>query len=100
MSSLAATFQEGFLERRFRFAAHGTTLARDTMAGLTTFIVMSYIIFLNPIILKSVTPQSGFIPPRDGPITPTSVGSAVFTILMRLSTNKAYAFAPGLAINA
>ena len=59
MSSLAATFQEGFLERRFRFAAHGTTLARDTMAGVTTFIVMSYIIFLNPIILTSVKPKVG-----------------------------------------
>ena len=36
------------LERYFRFTAHGTTLARDTLAGVTTFIVMSYIIFLNP----------------------------------------------------
>mgnify|MGYP003578289598 CR=1 FL=1 len=42
----------GFLERRFRFAANGTTIARDTMAGVTTFIVMSYIIFVNPQILS------------------------------------------------
>jgi hypothetical protein len=37
----------GILEQRFRFAEHGTTLARDSLAGMTTFIVMSYIIFLN-----------------------------------------------------
>ena len=59
MSTMAATFRESFLERRFRFAEHGTTLARDTMAGVTTFIVMSYIIFLNPIILTSVKQPDG-----------------------------------------
>ena len=48
MTTMAATLRESILERRFRFAEHGTTLARDTMAGMTTFIVMSYIIFLNP----------------------------------------------------
>jgi adenine/guanine/hypoxanthine permease len=52
MATMAATGRGSFLERRFRFAEHGTTLARDTMAGVTTFIVMSYIIFLNPIILS------------------------------------------------
>jgi AGZA family xanthine/uracil permease-like MFS transporter len=100
MSSLAATFQEGILERRFRFAAHGTTFARDTMAGLTTFIVMSYIIFLNPIILTSVKPKVG--PPLafEGVVTATCVVAAVMTILMGLYTNKAYALAPGLGINA
>jgi len=100
MDTIAASFQESFLERRFRFAAHGTTLARDTMAGLTTFIVMSYIIFLNPIILTSVKPKVG--PPLafEGVVTATCVVAAVMTILMGLYTNKAYALAPGLGINA
>jgi adenine/guanine/hypoxanthine permease len=100
MSSLAATFQEGFLERRFRFAAHGTTFARDTVAGMTTFIVMSYIIFLNPIILTSVKPKTGAPLPFEGVVTATCVVAAVMTILMGLYTNKAYALAPGLGINA
>ena len=52
MSEPAAHAGDTFLERRFRFAANGTTLARDTMAGVTTFIVMSYIIFVNPQILS------------------------------------------------
>lgn len=100
MSSLAATVREGFLERRFRFAAHGTTLGRDTMAGITTFIVMSYIIFLNPIILTSVAQPDGTKLPFAGVVTATCVVAAVMTMVMGLYTNKAYAIAPGLGINA
>jgi adenine/guanine/hypoxanthine permease len=100
MSTMAATFRESVLERRFQFAAHGTTLARDTIAGMTTFIVMSYIIFLNPIILTSVKPKVGAPLPFEGVVTATCVVAAVMTILMGLYTNKAYALAPGLGINA
>jgi len=100
MSTMAATFRESFLERRFRFAEHGTTLARDTMAGMTTFIVMSYIIFLNPIILTSVKQADGKTLAFNGVVTATCVVAAVMTILMGLYTNKAYALAPGLGINA
>src|SRR6478609_5655062 len=100
MSTMAATFRESLLERRFRFAEHGTTLARDTMAGATTFIVMSYIIFLNPIILTSVKQPDGTTLAFNGVVTATCVVAAVMTILMGLYTNKAYALAPGLGINA
>ena len=41
------------LERFFKFKQWNTSLKRDTLAGLTTFIVMSYIIFVNPSILVS-----------------------------------------------
>ncbi len=100
MSTMAAAFQESILERRFRFAEHGTTLARDTMAGVTTFIVMSYIIFLNPIILTSVKHVNGKPLAFEGVVTATCVVAAVMTIAMGLYTNKAYALAPGLGINA
>jgi AGZA family xanthine/uracil permease-like MFS transporter len=100
MSTMAVTFRESLLERRFRFAEHGTTLARDTLAGMTTFIVMSYIIFLNPIILTSVKPKTGAPLPFEGVVTATCVVAAVLTIVMGLYTNKAYALAPGLGINA
>jgi AGZA family xanthine/uracil permease-like MFS transporter len=97
---MAATFRESVLERRFQFAAHGTTLVRDTMAGATTFIVMSYIIFLNPIILTSVKPKTGAPLAFEAVVTATCVVAAVMTILMGLYSNKAYALAPGLGINA
>src|ERR671933_1002068 len=102
MSTMAATFRESILERRFRFAEHGTTLARDTMAGVTTFIVMSYIIFLNPIILSfaGVKGLEGKGLPFDGVLTVTCVVAGVMTMLMGLYTNRAYALAPGLGLNA
>jgi AGZA family xanthine/uracil permease-like MFS transporter len=92
--------ESGVLERRFGFAEHGTTVARDTVAGATTFIVMSYIIFLNPIILTGVKPKTGAPLPFEAVVTATCVVAGVMTILMGLYTNKAYALAPGLGINA
>jgi AGZA family xanthine/uracil permease-like MFS transporter len=105
MADMAASFRgagEGVLERYFSFAAHGTTLARDTMAGVTTFIVMSYIIFLNPAILSFAGVQGleGKGLPFDGVLTATCLVAAVMTIAMGLYTNRAYAIAPGLGINA
>jgi AGZA family xanthine/uracil permease-like MFS transporter len=94
--------RESLLEKYFRFAEHGTTLARDTMAGVTTFIVMSYIIFLNPAILSfaGVKGLEGKGLPFDGVLTATCLVAAVMTITMGLYTNRAYALAPGLGINA
>jgi AGZA family xanthine/uracil permease-like MFS transporter len=102
MSTAAASLPESVLERRFRFAEHGTTLARDTMAGVTTFIVMSYIIFLNPAILSfaGIKGLEGKGLPFDGVLTVTCVVAAVMTIAMGLYTNRAYALAPGLGLNA
>jgi AGZA family xanthine/uracil permease-like MFS transporter len=102
MATMAAEVRGSVLERRFRFAEHGTTLARDTMAGVTTFIVMSYIIFLNPIILSftGVKGLEGKGLPFDGVLTATCVVAGVMTIIMGLYTNRAYAIAPGLGLNA
>jgi adenine/guanine/hypoxanthine permease len=96
MAELAATFQRSMLDRYFKFSENGTTLARDTMAGVTTFIVMSYIIFLNPAILG----LSGDGLPLAGAVTSTCLVAGVMTIVMGLYTNRAYAIAPGLGINA
>ena len=92
----------GILERRFRFAANGTTLARDTMAGVTTFIVMSYIIFVNPQILSfaGIEGLSEIGLPFNQVLAVTCLVAGVMTILMGLYTNKAYAIAPGLGLNA
>ena len=96
MTELAATFRRSALDGHFKFAENGTTLARDTMAGLTTFIVMSYIIFLNPAILG----LGGEGLPLAGAVTSTCLVAGVMTIIMGLYTNRAYAIAPGLGINA
>ncbi|MBA2358608.1 MAG: NCS2 family permease, partial [Actinobacteria bacterium] len=90
------------LARRFRFAEHGTTLARDSMAGVTTFIVMSYIIFVNPAILGFAGIEG--LQDRglefDAVLTATCLVAGVMTIVMGLYTNRAFAIAPGLGLNA
>ena len=105
MAETEARYREperGFLERRFKFAANGTTLARDTMAGVTTFIVMSYIIFVNPQILSfsGIEGLQDIGLPFDQVLAATCLVAGVMTILMGLYTNRAYAIAPGLGLNA
>src|SRR4029450_1719869 len=102
MSEPAAHAGDTFLERRFKFAASGTTLARDTMAGVTTFIVMSYIIFVNPQILSfaGIEALSPIGLPFEQVLAATCLVAGVMTVLMGLYTNKAYALAPAVRLNA
>jgi len=102
MSQAAPHPEPSLLERRFRFAENRTTPARDTAAGVTTFIVMSYIIFVNPAILgfAGVEGLEGKGLPFDGVLTSTCLVAGVMTILMGLYTNRAFALAPGLGLNA
>jgi AGZA family xanthine/uracil permease-like MFS transporter len=102
MSTFAERFEGSGFGRRFRFSQHRTTPARDTIAGITTFIVMSYIIFVNPAILgfAGVEGLEGQGLPFDAVLTSTCLVAGVMTILMGLYTNRAYAIAPGLGLNA
>jgi adenine/guanine/hypoxanthine permease len=90
------------LARWFRFDENRTTLGRDTVAGVTTFIVMSYIIFVNPAILGFAgvpgLEERGL--PFEGVLTSTCLVAGVMTIAMGVFTNRAYAIAPGLGLNA
>lgn len=99
---MASTARGSALDGYFRFAEHGTTLWRDTVAGATTFVVMSYIIFVNPAILSfaGVEGLEGAGLPFDGVLASTCLVAGVMTILMGLVTNRAYAIAPGLGLNA
>ncbi len=102
MTALAAGLERSWLAKRFDFAGNGTTLGRDTMAGATTFIVMSYIIFVNPAILSFAgiegLSEQGL--PFSGVLASTCLVAGVLTILMGLFTNKAFAIAPGMGLNA
>jgi adenine/guanine/hypoxanthine permease len=102
MTEFAARLQGSPVLGRFRFTENGTTLARDTVAGATTFIVMSYIIFVNPQILGFAgvegLQERGL--PFEAVLTSTCLVAGVMTILMGLVSNRAYAIAPGLGLNA
>lgn len=94
----ATTAGGGALERFFRFSEWGTSLRRDTLAGLTTFMVMAYIIFVNPNILGLGGDPKGL--PFAAALTSTCLVAGVMTIIMGLYTNRAYAIAPGMGLNA
>ena len=88
------------IARYFKFAERGTNLATEVRAGVTTFAVMAYIIFLNPLIL-GVTTEDGTLVGPD----PVAVGAAtallagVLTIAMGIVANVPIALAAGLGIN-
>ncbi len=85
----------GFAERWFHLAEHGTDLRTELLAGLTTFLVMSYIIAVNPSIL-GFNGQLGIT----AVATVTCLVAGVMSIAMGLYTNRAIAIAPGLGLNA
>ncbi|MGC4191358.1 MAG: NCS2 family permease [Thermomicrobiales bacterium] len=85
----------GFLERQFKLSAFGTTIRTEVMAGLTTFLVMSYIIAVNPATLTFNGALS-----TTQVATVTCLVAGVMSILMGLYTNRALAIAPGLGLNA
>lgn len=87
---------ENPLERFFKLRAWGTSVGTEAMAGLTTFMVMAYIIFVNPNILTATQGTAS----RAGITTATCLVAGIMTILMGLVTNRAFAVAPGLGINA
>ena len=84
----------GGLEGIFQLAAYGTTVRTEVLAGVTTFMVMAYIIAVNPGILAAAG-----LDPR-AVATSTCLVSGVLSIAMGLYTNRAYAMAPGLGLNA
>ena len=82
------------MQRLFAFDARQTTLRREALGGVVTFLTMSYIVFVNPAILSS----AGL--PFDAVAVGTALAAAGFTIIMGLATNLPFALASGLGINA
>ena len=97
-----ASGRGGLLERVFRLSAHGTNVRTEINAGLTTFTVMAYILFVNPVVLGFVGVQGleGTGLPRPATLTATALVAGVMSILMGLYTNRAFAIASGLGLNA
>ena len=87
-----------FLARYFKFAERGTTLPTELRAGLTTFMVMAYIIFVNPQILSTDTGGNGpaFLPT----VVATCLAAGLMTLAMGLISNYPFALAAGLGLNA
>jgi adenine/guanine/hypoxanthine permease len=95
---LAATsFPPGgrfLLERYFRLAENQTTVRREFLGGLTTFLTMAYIVAVNPQMLS----QAGV--PVEGVLFATCISAAAATLVMGLYANYPIAMAPGMSLNA
>jgi AGZA family xanthine/uracil permease-like MFS transporter len=85
-----------WIERYFEFDKYGTNLRTEVLAGLTTFMTMAYIIFVNPSIL-SVAMGKEAVPSL---VTATAVSAGVATLMMGLYAKKPFALAPGMGLNA
>lgn len=82
------------IERYFRLKENQTTIRREFLGGLTTFITMAYIVVVNPQILS----KAGM--PVDGVVFATCISAAAATLVMGLYANYPIALAPGMSLNA
>ena len=94
MTEQAAGGQPDFLERQFGLRAQGTTPRTEVVAGVTTFLTMVYIVFVNPQILGNAGMDKGAV------FVATCLAAAVSTLVMALYANYPIALAPGMGLNA
>ena len=83
-----------WMEKVFKLKEHNTTVRTELVAGLTTFLTMAYIIFVNPSILG----DAGM--PKDAVFVATCLIAAFGTLIMGLYANYPIALAPGMGLNA
>lgn len=89
------------LDRAFAVSASGSSLRVELRAGLTTFLTMSYILFVNPDILsKVINAQSGVSDAFPKLLFVTAAAAAAGSLLMGLLARYPYAQAPGMGLNA
>ncbi|MGZ9723511.1 MULTISPECIES: NCS2 family permease [Rhizobium] len=82
------------LERIFKLSEHGTSVRTELIAGVTTFLTMSYIIFVNPDILSTTGMD------RNAIFVATCLAAALGSIIMGVVANWPIGMAPGMGLNA
>ncbi|MFF3702538.1 MULTISPECIES: NCS2 family permease [Pseudomonas] len=91
---LAPPLETSWLERIFKLKLHGTTVRTELIAGVTTFITMAYIIFVNPNIMADAGIDHG------AAFVATCIAAALGCLLMGLYANWPVGLAPGMGLNA
>jgi AGZA family xanthine/uracil permease-like MFS transporter len=92
--NLSAHGGRRLIDRYFRLSENQTTIKKEMLGGITTFVTMAYIIVVNPQILA----QAGM--PADGVVFATCISAAAATLVMGLYANYPIALAPGMSLNA
>lgn len=85
------------LDRYFQISERGSTTSQEVRAGITTFLAMAYIIFVNPAILSNAIDFEGAFPQL---LTVTALAAGIGTLLMALWAKLPFALAPGMGLNA
>ena len=84
------------MEKFFKLKENGTTVSKEIVAGITTFLAMAYILAVNPGMLSAVGNGMTF----PAVFTATAISSAIATLVMALWANLPVALAPGMGLNA
>lgn len=82
------------LERLFKLSEYGTNVRTEVIAGITTFLTMAYIIFVNPAILADAGMDRGAV------FVATCLAAAIGCFIMGFVANYPIAQAPGMGLNA
>ncbi|MBD7911943.1 NCS2 family permease [Clostridium cibarium] len=82
------------MEKFFKLKENGTTIKTEISAGITTFLTMAYILFVNPVILSQAGMDKGAV------FIATILAAAIGTSVMALIANVPFAQAPGMGLNA
>jgi AGZA family xanthine/uracil permease-like MFS transporter len=94
MEKTSATGMTGFLDSYFGLTQSGTSVRTEVIAGVTTFLTMVYIVFVNPTILGNAGMDKGAV------FVATCLAAAASTLVMALYANYPIALAPGMGLNA
>ena len=95
-----AVAQRGGLDGYFRITERGSTTRTEVIAGITTFLTMAYILFLNPLILGQVPDRDGVLLAPEAVLTVTALAAGIATIAMGAFGRHPFAIAAGLGLNA
>ncbi len=85
----------GWFEEYFEFERYGTNMRTEILAGITTFMTMAYILFVNPLILSDAMGKAAF----DSLVAVTALSAGITTIIMGVYAKKPFALAPGMGLN-
>ncbi|MDO4617087.1 MAG: NCS2 family permease [Lachnospiraceae bacterium] len=85
---------KGLLERVFKLKENNTTVGKELLAGVTTFMAMAYILAVNPSILSAAGMEPGAV------MGATALAACIGCLIMGFLTNYPFALAPGLGLNA
>src|SRR2546430_17598706 len=99
-SSRGTPGPNSWLDRYFKISERGSNVRTELVAGLATWLTMSYILFVNPSILGSIKDHAGTALPFDQVLTVTALVAGVMTLAMGLFANYPFALAAGLGLNA